>query len=395
MRILLVGDYPNDPRLGSTKVFVKLQEEFRTLGHTCDMLLADDLGLRPRNRFARWLVEPIAALAAVRQAVRKSGPYDIVDVASAEGLWLAVLRRARRSWGPPSGGPTAIIARSNGLEHLNYQRMLDDDAAGLRRKPLTRRWWYPAIRLSQVALAARLADRLIVLNELDREFAVSRGWKPSAAIDLVEHGVSTRFLIDAPKADHPRGRGILFCGTWDHMKGIHYLAAAFSRLVLEGRTSNLTILGGGVPQASIRAGFSTDAQRYLTIVDRVSEAEVIAAYREHDVMAFPSTYEGFGMVLLEAMTQRLPVVSTPVGCALALVSHERTGLVVPCRDADALAAALGRMLDDRALRTSLAERAFDKVREMTWTRSATATLAVYERARDRRASSETPSLKAP
>jgi MMP alpha-(1->4)-mannosyltransferase len=375
MRILLVGDYPNDPRLGSTKVFVKLQEEFRALGHTCDMLLADDLGLRPRNRFARWLVEPIAAFAAVRRAVRRSGPYDIVDVASAEGLWLAVLRWARLNGTP-------IIARSNGLEHLNYQRMLDDDAAGLRRKPLTRRWWYPAVRLSQVALAARLADRLIVLNELDREFAVSRHWQPSTAIDLVGHGVSTRFLADAPKADHPRGRGILFCGTWDHMKGIHYLSAAFSRLVLEGRTSNLTILGGGVPEASIRAGFSSEAQRYLTVVGRVSEAEVIAAYREHDVLAFPSSYEGFGMVLLEAMTQRLPVVSTPVGCARALVKHERTGLVVQCRDADALASALGRMLDDRPLRTSLAERAFDEVRDMTWTRSAIATLAVYGRARE-------------
>jgi glycosyltransferase involved in cell wall biosynthesis len=376
MRILLVGDYPNDPRLGSTKVFVKLQEEFRALGHTCDMLLADDLGVRPRNRFARWLVEPVAALAAVRQAVRKSGPYDIVDVASAEGLWLAVLRRARLT----SGKPTPIIARSNGLEHLNYQRMLDDDAAGLRKKPWTRRWWYPAVRLSQVALAARLADRLIVLNGVDREFAVSEGWKPSAAIDLVGHGVSTRFLADAPPADHPRGGGILFCGTWDHMKGIHYLAAAFSSLVLQGRTSNLTILGGGVPAASIRAEFSADAQRYVTVVDRVSEADVIAAYRAHDVMAFTSSYEGFGMVLLEAMTQRLPVVSTPVGCARALVSHERTGLVVPCRDADALAAALGRMLDDGALRTSLAEQAFDTVRDMTWTRSAVATLAVYERA---------------
>jgi glycosyltransferase involved in cell wall biosynthesis len=299
-----------------------------------------------------------------------------VDVASAEGLWLAVLRRARLT----SGKPTPIIARSNGLEHLNYQRMLDDDAAGLWKKPWTRRWWYPAVRLSQVALAARLADRLIVLNDVDREFAVSEGWKPAAAIDLVGHGVSTRFLADAPPADHPRGRGILFCGTWDHMKGIHYLAAAFSSLVSQGRTSNLTILGGGVPAASIRAGFSADARRYVTVVDRVSEADVIAAYRAHDVMAFTSSYEGFGMVLLEAMTQRLPVVTTPVGCARALVTHERTGLVVPCRDAGALAAALGRMLDDRALRTSLAERAFESVRDMTWTRSAIATLAVYERA---------------
>src|SRR3990170_1752277 len=72
MRILLVGDYPGDPRLGSTKVFVKLQEEFRALGHTCDVLLADDLVAAPRNRYARQLLGPMAAAVAVRRAFRAS-----------------------------------------------------------------------------------------------------------------------------------------------------------------------------------------------------------------------------------------------------------------------------------------------------------------------------------
>ena len=53
MRILLVGDYPRDARLGSTKVLLKLQEEFRSLGHTCDVLLGDDLGTFPRHRALR------------------------------------------------------------------------------------------------------------------------------------------------------------------------------------------------------------------------------------------------------------------------------------------------------------------------------------------------------
>jgi glycosyltransferase involved in cell wall biosynthesis len=70
-----------------------------------------------------------------------------------------------------------------------------------------------------------------------------------------------------------------------------------------------------------------------------------------------------------------------VGCARALVRDGHTGLVVPCRDAGALAAALGRLIDDRALRMSLADGAFAAVRHMTWTRTAQATLAVYERAR--------------
>src|SRR6185503_19917617 len=151
MRILLVGDYPRDARLGSTKVLLKLQEEFRSLGHTCDVLLGDDLGTFPRHRALRWAFEPVAALAAVWRAFGARGPYDVIDIASAEGLWIALFRRAGRF------SHAAIVSRSNGLEHLNYRRMLDDHAAGLLHKPWTRRLWYPALRLWQVAAAARLA----------------------------------------------------------------------------------------------------------------------------------------------------------------------------------------------------------------------------------------------
>ena len=119
----------------------------------------------------------------------------------------------------------------------------------------------------------------------------------------------------------------------------------------------------------------------MTVVDRVDEADVMAAYRTHDVLALPSTYEGFGMVVLEAMSQRLPVVVTPVGCAFALVEDGTTGLVVPPRDPAALAGALARMMGDEALRARLAEAAFARVRGMTWASTARLTLDVYERAR--------------
>jgi glycosyltransferase involved in cell wall biosynthesis len=101
-------------------------------------------------------------------------------------------------------------------------------------------------------------------------------------------------------------------------------------------------------------------------------------------MAFPSSYEGFGMVLVEAMSQRLPVVATPVGAAATFVRDDDTGLLVPPRDSVALATALGRILDDPSLRARLAEAAFRRVRELTWTRTAAQTLAVYQHARDAR-----------
>jgi glycosyltransferase involved in cell wall biosynthesis len=86
------------------------------------------------------------------------------------------------------------------------------------------------------------------------------------------------------------------------------------------------------------------------------------------------------MVLIEAMSQRLPVIATPVGSARTLIEDGRTGLVVPPREPAALAAALTRALAEPELRRRLADAAFDVVRDMTWTRTAQATLAVYERA---------------
>ena len=374
MRILLVGDYPRDARLGSTKVLLKLQEALQDLGHTCHVILADDLGPSPRNPYLRQALGPVVALAAVRRAFRERGPYDVVDVASAEGLWLGVARRfgAFRD--------TAVIARSNGLEHLNYRRMLQDHDAGLRPKPWTRRLFHPAVRLTQVAAAARAADRLLLLNEVDREFAIGRRWKDPSDIDIVPHGVSSEFLNDAPSHEQPRGRGLLFCGSWTEVKGVDYLAAAFSQIVAEGSTERLTVLGGAVASDVILSAFSPAARSRVAVVDRAPERDVIAAYRSHDALVWPSTYEGFGMVVIEAMSQRLPVIATPVGCACTMVEDGVTGLVVPPRRPDLLAAAMQRLMGDIALRRRLADRAFDLVRDMTWRRTADQTLAAYARA---------------
>jgi glycosyltransferase involved in cell wall biosynthesis len=355
-------------------VFLKLQGELRELGHTCDLLLADGLGALPHNPYIRQAFGPLAAFGSVRRMFHERGPYDVIDAASAEGLWIGLARR--RGWFKG----TAIVSRSNGLEHLNYQRMLDDHDAGLLFKPWTRRLFHPAVRLTQVAMSARVADRLLLLNEVDRDFAVNRRWKPAEEIDVVPHGVSSEFLTESGGRSPARGAGLLFCGSWTDVKGVSYLASAFSTLVQDGCAARLTVLGGGVPRETILSAFSAVARPHVTIIDRVPEDEVMAAYRTHDALVWPSTYEGFGMVVVEAMSQRLPVIATPVGCARALIAHDKTGLLVELRREDLLAAAMKRMLGDVQLRSRLAEAAFDRVKDMSWRCTATKTLASYERA---------------
>ncbi len=375
LRILLAGDYADDPRLGSAKVAHKLREEFIAAGHECSALFAHDIGEAPSGRQVRQLVSPFLAARAIRAALARV-PYDVVDAASAEGLWFGVEKRL--------GGWRSVVyvCRSNGIEHLNYQRMLDDSTAGLADKPLSRRLWYPASRLTQVAAAARLADRLIVLNDGDRRFAADRGWQPPDRIDVVPHGVSERFLR-APRGDTPRGGGALFCGAWDRVKGITYLVDAFDRLASGMRPVPLTILGPGLSASDVLQSIPERLRPSVTVVDRVPEDRVLEEYRRHDLLVFPSTYEGFGLAVLEAMSQGLPVVATPVGCVPDLIRDAENGVIVPPRDAGALAQAVQRLMDAPAERDRIGANAAASVASMTWRRTAERTIEVYRAALDR------------
>jgi glycosyltransferase involved in cell wall biosynthesis len=373
LSILIAGDYSDDPRLGSSKVAHKLREEFTALGHRCDLMWSAEIGPWPAGRQLRQLVSPwMAGRAIVRREGRAK--YDVLDVASAEGLFVGLFDLI------PDRSRAAYICRSHGLEHLNYARMLDDHDAALRSKAWPKRLWYPASRLSQVAAAARLADAMVVINDVDRQYAIDRGWQPPDRVRVVGHGISNSFINDAPPEDAPRGAGVLFCGSWDYVKGTPYLCDAVQRLHARGRPVRLTVLGPGVPREAVLAAFAEPVRQFVTVIDRSPEERVMAEYRRHDVLAFPSTYEGFGLVVIEAMSQRLPVVATPVGCAASLVRDGDTGYRVPPRDADALASAIARVLADPLEARRLASRARDAVSGLTWRTTAEKTLDLYRSA---------------
>jgi glycosyltransferase involved in cell wall biosynthesis len=126
--------------------------------------------------------------------------------------------------------------------------------------------------------------------------------------------------------------------------------------------------------------FSAAARPHVNVVDRVPEERVIDEYRRHDVLVFPSTYEGFGLVVLEALSQSLPVIACPVGCAPELVRDGQTGVIVGARDSRALGAAVTRLMNSPAERVRLGANGAASVSAMSWARTAERTIAVYARA---------------
>ena len=115
----------------------------------------------------------------------------------------------------------------------------------------------------------------------------------------------------------------------------------------------------------------------VVLVGTVPDAELPAWYAAADVLAFPSTKEGWGLAVLEAMSAGLPVVASDLPVFGEYLTSGRDALLVPVDDPAALATALATVLDDPALAASLREAALATAQRFTWARSAAEHQAIY------------------
>jgi len=107
----------------------------------------------------------------------------------------------------------------------------------------------------------------------------------------------------------------------------------------------------------------------------VDEPTLAALYAGAECLLHAAFLEGFGLTALEALAAGTPVVGYAGGAVAEVVGD--AGLLVPTGEDDALANALGRFLDDEALRSGLRARARPRARVFSWDRAADETLAVY------------------
>ena len=108
-------------------------------------------------------------------------------------------------------------------------------------------------------------------------------------------------------------------------------------------------------------------------------ADVDALMAAGDVFAMSSVFEGLPLVVMDAFALGVPVVATAGSGVPELVDDATTGLLVPVGDADALGAAVARLLADRELAVALRETALVRAREYSIERTTERTLMVYER----------------
>jgi len=215
-------------------------------------------------------------------------------------------------------------------------------------------------------LLSRFTDRAIAVSGSTRDFLVRQRHVPAARVRLIWNGAPlAEFAPVAPAAALATRRELGLpaeslvvgsIGRLSEQKGHRYLLDAAARVVAQKKDARLLIVGDGDQMDALRR--QADALGITaSVLFAGHRTDVRALLGALDVFCISSTYEGTPLALFEAMAAGKAIVSTAVDGCREVLEDGATGLLVPPRDPEALAAALLRCLDDAALRASLAKRA--------------------------------------
>jgi glycosyltransferase involved in cell wall biosynthesis len=225
-----------------------------------------------------------------------------------------------------------------------------------------------------------LADKILAARFIVAISAYNRGVLDDtlpapdtlAKIHVVHCGLDVRRFAPgvAGRAAANQPPLILSVGQLVEKKGLPYLVQACAQLEQRGYQFRCVIVGRGPQEAQLRqmihaAGLADCVQ----LAGPVFQEQLAPYLAKAQVFVLPCVVardgdrDGIPVSLMEAMAMELPAVSTQVSGIPELIAHEQTGLLVPPRDADALAEALARLLDDPALRRQLGQAARARVME--------------------------------
>ena len=201
---------------------------------------------------------------------------------------------------------------------------------------------------------------------------------PGSRAEVVHNGVGADEF--APVATLSDATDLVFIGELRHLKGVDVLIAAIAQLIRTGRQVTATIVGEGPDRAAFQAAAAPlgDAVRFAGAMPARS------AFARGRLLVVPSRAESLPYVVLEAGAAGIPMIATNVGGISEIFGPDAYALIAP-GDADALARAIGRALEEPQTAQTAAASLRQRVREGFSTDTMTAAvLAAYQHAIARR-----------
>ena len=232
------------------------------------------------------------------------------------------------------------------VNRANYRNFEEGDANFI--KNLFAKFW-----MCSLVSHLKQLDKFIVLTEEDKA-----SWTELSNVEVIPDPLA----FDVAEVSPLKAKRVIAVGRYVYQKGFDLLLQAWAKIEKHFPDWELAIYGMGdrSPYENLARQLGVDMNRCHL---NGSTQNIKKEYLESSLFVFSSRFEGFGMVLIEAMACGLPVVSFDCPCGPRdIVSHDEDGLLVPSGDIDKLANAMSQLMDSYELRHQMAKNAICNVR---------------------------------
>ena len=326
----------------------------------------DNYMIHPNN-FIDWIMQlNFNMLSKATEIINKEGGFDVIHAHD----WLVTYaaKSLKNAYDIPIVATIhATEAGRNSGIHDETQRYINDTE------------WLLTYEATEVIVTSNYMK-----NEIQRLFGL-----PFDKINVIPNGINlSNFTGIERDYDFRRQYAmdnekiILYVGRLVYEKGVQHLIAAMPKILSNYHDAKLIIAGRGGMMDELRAEASNlglNDKIYFT--GYLNSKQVQKMYKCADVAVFPSTYEPFGIVALEAMLAGVPTVVSDVGGLDEIVTHGVDGMKSYAGNANSIADSVTALLYDHQLATNVSKKAKQKVKDQfNWEKIAQDTHFTYEKA---------------
>ena len=326
----------------------------------------DNFMINPNN-FIDWIMQMnFNMIAKANEIIAKEGNFDVIHAHD----WLVAYaaKTLKNSYNIPivSTIHATEAGRNSGI-HDETQRYINDTE------------WMLTYESSEV-----IVNSNYMKGELQRLFGL-----PYEKINVVPNGVNLSLFNGVERDYNFRRRYamdnekiILFMGRLVYEKGIQHLIAAMPKILSGYHDTKLVICGkGGMLEELQQQVRQMGIENKVYFAGYMQGKDVQKMYKAADISVFPSTYEPFGIVALEAMLSENPVVVSDIGGLNEIVEHRVNGMKSYCGNPNSIADSILELLYDHKLCADITKRAKNKVRnDYNWSKIAQDTHFIYQKA---------------
>jgi glycogen synthase len=219
------------------------------------------------------------------------------------------------------------------------------------------------------------ADRVIALTQSERELLTQYCPGVEDRVRIVGNGIDGDSRTGAARRENGPSEQlqVLYIGRFVERKGIGDLLAAIPLVLARAPASRFILIGGHRHCSGTEMEcrwFPPALSPYrsqISFMGWLAPHEAEGWYHNADILVVPSWYEPFGMVILEGMLHGVPIVASAIGGPAEILEHERTGLLFPPRNVEALACAILQFVENPILRRDISTAAAEEAqRRWLW-----------------------------